>query len=103
MLPPVSAAICGLAESGGSLETFMGVEKVRPPSVEWLNMTSRLPGVKSSQTTLMPPWLSVAMRGLKEKPDVLEMLLGAENVAPPSVERLNRILEFVLVSSSQTM
>jgi len=52
----------------------------------------------SCQTTLMVPPESTAMRGLKEKPALLETPFGAENV-PPSVERLNKILEFVSVSS----
>src|SRR6266849_2459635 len=36
MLPVASTAICGFAESEGSLEILTGVEKVTPPSVERL-------------------------------------------------------------------
>src|SRR5579859_6456293 len=55
MLPLVSTASCGLAESAGSWETFIGVEKVKPASVERLYITSRLDGVLSYQATLMLP------------------------------------------------
>src|SRR6266403_4524252 len=50
----------------------------------------------------MPPLLSTAMRGLKEYPVLLDTFRGVDHVAPPSVDRLNRILELFAVSSSQT-
>jgi len=46
------------------------------------------------------------MIGLKEHPGLLERFTGREKLMPPSVERLNRILDRILellaVSSSQT-
>src|SRR6266849_4391870 len=102
MLPFLSTAICGVIEEPvGLFETITGVENVAPPSAERVKKTSGLPGVSSSQTTLMLPLASSAMRGLKEKPELLERFLGVENVVPPSVERLNRIFDLA-VSSSQT-
>src|SRR6185437_16911287 len=103
MFPAAATAICGLPESAESFDRFIGVVKLTPAFVEWLNIMSRLPGVSSSQTTLTLPALPTAIRGLNESPDVLERFIGAENVAPPFVERLNKILEFVAVSSSQAM
>src|SRR5579864_2702383 len=100
MLPAISAAICGLPDSAESFERLIGVPKVAPAFVEWLNMIFVLLGVSSSQTTLTLPAPPIAIRGLNEKPDDLERFTGVENVAPPSVERLNRMLELVAVSSS---
>jgi hypothetical protein len=85
-------------------ERFIGAEKVVPPSAERLKNTFEVlkKSGLSCQTTLMLPPASTAMRGLKEEAGLLERLLCAENVAPPSEERPNKILEFVSVSSSQT-
>ena len=80
-----------------------GVEKVVPPSVERANRISRFPGPSSFQTTLMPLCESTAMRGSKGKRVEFEMIFGVEKVAPPSEERLKRILLLLLASSSQTM
>src|SRR6266852_5597088 len=102
ILPAASTDTCGLALSAASRERFCGAEKVAPPSLERLKRMSQLPGVSSTQTTLRAPLLSTEMRGLKENPELLEMFVGVENVKPPSVERLNRILELVAVSSSHT-
>src|SRR5690348_6385876 len=102
MLPAGSVATMGLPESDASFERSCGFEKVAPPSVEREKKTSRFPGESSSQTTFMPPLASSAIRGLKENPDVCERLFGAEKVNPPSVERLKRMFELELVSSSHT-
>src|SRR6266849_535297 len=103
MLPFLSTAICGLTEPAALLETITGVGTgtAANPSAERVKKTPRLFRASSSQTTLMLPWASTAMRGLKEEPKPLERFVGVENVAPPSVERLNRIFA-VAVSSSQT-
>src|SRR5947209_1351727 len=70
--------------------------------MEWLNMTSGFPGVSSIQATLILPLESTAIRGLKEKPEELEMFFGVEKVAPPSEDRLNKMFELLAVSSSHT-
>src|SRR6185437_16816306 len=103
MLPAVSAAICWLPESAESFERLTAAVKLTPAFVEWLNMMTVLPGVSSSQTTFTLPELPTAIRGLNEKPDVFERFTGVEKVTPPSVERLNRMFELVLVSSSHAM
>src|SRR6266852_5510402 len=93
ILPPRSTAICGLLELPILRERDLSAGKVAPLSAERLKEMSEWPAVSSSQTTLMLPFSSSAMRGLKEKPELLERFLGVENVVPPSVERLNRIFE----------
>src|SRR5690242_11041630 len=102
MLPEGSVATMGLPESDASFERSCGFAKVFPPSVEREKKTSRFPGESSSQTTFIPPFASSAIRGLNENPEVFERLFGVEKVNPPSVERLKRIFEFELVSSSHT-
>src|SRR3982074_1286006 len=94
MLPLASTPNCGLPESATSFERFCGIEKVKPASVEWLKKISKLPGASFTQTTSTPPWLSTEMRGLKDEPKLFDTFRGAENVAPLSFERLNRIFEF---------
>src|SRR6267143_5025881 len=104
MLPLESTASCGFPESGVSLERFSGAEKVVPPSVERLKKMSQLfvLGSLSTQTTLIAPPPSTAIRGLKGKPELKKTFLGVENATPPSVDRLNKIFELLAVSSSQT-
>src|SRR6476646_10915762 len=92
MLPAESVAICGEEDESESCEILTGVEKVAPPSVERANRISRFPGPSSFQTTLIPSCESTAMRGSKGKRVELEMIFGAEKVAPPSEERLKRML-----------
>src|SRR5207245_6408203 len=88
MLPLKSRAICGFCETPVLLETFVGVEKVRPPSVERLRRISKLPGLMSCQTTLMLPFKSKAICGADDLVSLETFLV--ENVAPPSLERLKK-------------
>ena len=102
ILPLLSTPICELNESPVLLERFCGAENVTPPLVERLNRMSSWPGVLSVQTTLMLPPLSSAIAGLNELPTLLERFCGAENVAPPSVERLKKISNALGLPSFQT-
>src|SRR5256885_2113333 len=111
MLPVVSTAICGTEYKAVFIvaERFVGAEKVMPPSVERLKKileVRKLQSGLSSHTILMWAAASTAMTGLKEHPRLLETCFAAgvgRKVAPPSVERLNKILELALVSSSQAI
>src|SRR5437667_380360 len=100
MLPAESTAICEDAEAAAMLERFFGAEKVTPPLLERQKKILKLPGVLSSQTTLMLPLESTAICGNTEEPALLERFLGVEKVTPPSVERLKKISK--LPDSSQT-
>jgi len=92
MFPFKSEAICG-PDDLVSLERFL-VENVAPPSLERLKKTSTPVwlGMLSCQTTLMLPLESRAICSSIEKAKLLERLLGAENVAPPSLERAKKML-----------
>src|SRR5437867_2969315 len=102
ILPPESTASCGKNEKPALLERFLGIEKVTPPLLERLKKISELPGVSSSQITLMLPLASTAMCGSAERPASLERFLGVEKATPPSVERLKKISALPTVLSSQT-
>src|SRR5437016_3693829 len=50
------------------------------------------PGVRSCQATLMLPFLSAAICGAEDRPELLERLSGVgKNVAPESVERVKKM------------
>src|SRR5437016_5202380 len=89
MFPLESKAICGLSDAPKLFETFLGVEKGAPPSVERLRKTSKLPGLLSCQTTSMLPLESKAICGEDDLAS-LKRFFGAEKVTPPSLERLRK-------------
>ena len=72
-----------------------------PPLLERQKKILKLPGVLSSQTTLMLPLESTAICGNTEEPALLERFLGVEKVTPPSVERLKKISKLPVMLSSQ--
>src|SRR6267142_1121416 len=101
MLPPRSTAIRGLLGLAIKLpwgfERFVGVrKKCAPPSVERLKEMFERPAISSSQTTLMLPFLSRAICGSIEPLGLVEIMFGAENVTPPSIELLKRIPRLIL-------
>src|SRR5260370_34319777 len=85
MLPLESRAICGLNDTPTLLDTFVGIEKVVPPSVERLRKISALPGLLSAQTTSMLPVESKAICGWNALAS-LERFLGVEKVPPQSLD-----------------
>src|SRR6266513_1854778 len=101
MLPAVSTAICGAEYKSVFIvaERLVGVEKVMPPSVERLKKILEVPKLQSGlscHTILMLAAASTVITGLKEHPGLLETCFAAgvgRKVTPPSVERLNKILE----------
>src|SRR5438876_197591 len=112
MLPAESTAICEDPEEAALLDRFLGVEKVALPSVERLKKIWELPGVKSSQTTLMfplestailPRFVAASTPGNTEAPVLLETSLGAEKLTPPSVEWRKKRSEFVPFKLHQTI
>src|SRR6266849_4403695 len=96
ILPLESTANRALDEPG-LLETFFGVgKKVAPPSVEREKKMSGLTlgGVFSSQDTFILPPASSASCGPLALPGMLERFLGiGEKVAPPSTERLKKMVK----------
>src|ERR1700757_1302101 len=100
MLPLRSTAICATKELPALLDTFFGVEKVAPLSVERLKDMSDWKLKSSSQATLMLPSAPTAICGPNEPLGFLAKFTGAENVVP-SVECVKRT-PFVTSSFSQT-
>src|SRR6266849_2166313 len=97
ILPVLSTATCSASDKPASLERFCGVgENVVPPSVEREKKMSGLTlgGVFSSQDTFILPPASSASCGPLALPGLLERFLGiGEKVAPPSTERLKKMVK----------
>src|SRR5882724_1223542 len=104
MLPFLSAAICAAKDRPESAERLTGAGNVAPESVERAKKISRLPGVLSSQDTLILAPASTVSQGLEEKPELRETFCAVENVAPPSLDRAKKmsVLRSAGLISAQT-
>src|SRR5437764_5164590 len=72
-----------------SLETFCAAENVVPLSFDCVKKIWDLPGVVSSQLTLILPAASRFSHGAVELPKLLERFSGEEKLTPPSIDRTN--------------
>src|SRR6476661_6110885 len=91
-LPAGSTASWGAIEPLAFVETMTGAEKATP-SAERLKRMPSTP-LSLSHVTKMLPAESVAICGEEDESESCEILTGVEKVAPPSVERANRISRF---------
>ena len=104
ILPFLSAAICAAADRPELLERFNGVGKnVAPESVERVKRMSRLPGVVSSQATLILAPASTVSHALVEGPELCDRFCALENVAPASPERTKKMSAGLLSSQTTLM
>src|SRR5438132_241916 len=104
MSPLLSAAICTASDRPELLERFNGVGKnVAPESVERVKRMSRLPGVVSSQATLILAPASTVSHALVEGPELCDRFCALENVAPASPERTKKMSAGLLSSQTTLM
>src|SRR5439155_1307270 len=104
MLPFLSAAICTAVDRPELLERLSGVGRnVAPESVERLKKISRLPGVVSSQATLILAPASTVSHALEEDPVLCDRFCALENVTLPSLERTKKMSAGLLSSQTTLM
>src|SRR5438552_17877647 len=104
MSPVLSAAICTASDRPELLERLSGVERnVAPESVERMKRMSRLPGVVSSQATLILAPASTVSHALEEDPVLCDRFCALENVTLPSPERTKKMSAGLLSSQTTLM
>src|SRR6266481_1209972 len=102
MLPLESTAIFSSDGKNVVPDTVIGVEKVAPPSLDWLKKTGLAnppPFTNSLQTTSMLPPASTTTCGICVWS--FDTWTGAEKVAPPSLDRLKKTGLFVEQGTSK--